>query len=468
MFEKSKYIERRQKLISLVKQGLIVLLGNKEVSLNYPANTYAFRQDSSFLYFIGINIPNIAAIIDVEQNETILYGDNIDIEDVIWMGHLPSMEELASQAGITKVKPYKLLANDLSNALKNNRKIHYTPPYRNANKIFLSEVLQIPLNQIKEKSSPELCKAIALLRSVKDADEIAHLDEIMAYGYEMHVTAMQMAQEGMHEQKIAGAIEGIALQYGARVSFPVILSKHGEILHNHHHNNILHKGDLLLCDAGFESNLGYATDHTRTIPVGGKFLQQQREIYEIVLKANNKVISLCKPGVYYRDIHIAAAKEITEGLKALGLMKGNTDEAVEAGAHALFFPHGLGHMMGLDVHDMEDIGEAYVGYDETIERSQQFGLAYLRLAKKLQTGFVITDEPGIYFIPALIDLWKSERKFEAFINYEKVETYKGFGGIRLEDDLLITETGCRLLGKKRIPIAPEEVEQTVNGICISK
>jgi Xaa-Pro aminopeptidase len=296
---------------------------------------------------------------------------------------------------------------------------------------------------------------------VKDNDEIAHLDEIQQYGYDMHVTAMKMAQEGMHEQKIAGIIEGIALSYGARVSFPVILSKHGEIFHNHHHTNILKKGDLLLCDAGFESNMGYATDNTRTTPVGGTFTQQQREIYDIVLDANNKAFSMAKPGVYYRDVHLLAAKVITEGLISLGLMKGNADEAVAAGAHALFFPHGLGHMMGLDVHDMEDLGENHIGYDNTVQRSEQFGLAYVRLAKKLQPGYVFTDEPGIYFIPALIDFWQHEHKFENFINYSKLSPYLNFGGVRLEDDLLITDNGCRLLGNKRIPITVEEVYKTV-------
>lgn len=461
MFSKSKYVERRQKLISLVKQGVILLMGNKEVSLNYPANTYAFRQDSSFLYFIGLNIPNLAAIIDIDNNDVILYGDDIDIEDVIWMGHIPSIKDLAALSGIEHVKPFDELAKDLEKFSSN--KIHFTPPYRNANKIYISETLKIPITKLKENASVELSKAIVLLRSIKDSDEIAHLDEIMSVGYQMHVTAMKMAHEGMHEQKIAGTIEGIALQYGARVSFPIILSKHGEILHNHHHNNTLKNGDLLLCDAGFESNMGYATDNTRTIPVGGKFTQQQREIYEIVLKANNEAIAMCKPGIYYHDVHLFAAKIIAQGLKDLGLMKGEVDEAVAHGAHALFFPHGLGHMMGLDVHDMEDIGENYVGYDETIQRSNQFGLAYLRLAKKLHPGFVLTVEPGIYFIPALIDKWRAEHKFDQFINYDKVETYKGFGGIRLEDDIVITNTGCRILGNKRIPISPDEVELTVKS-----
>lgn len=463
MFKKEKYSERRKKLTSLLKDGIILILGNKEVPMNYPANTYAFRQDSNFLYFIGLDIPNLAAIIDVDRGETTLYGDDIDIEDIIWMGHLPSIKELAELSAIKNIKSYKTLIDDLKEARQKKRNIHFTPPYRVENKLFISQVLEIPFDSIKEKASVDLCKAIALLRSVKDDEEIAHLDEIMDIAYLMHTTVMKMAQPCTHEQKIAGTIEGIALQYGKRVSFPVILSKHGEILHNHHHNNVLQQGDLLLCDAGFESNVGYATDHTRTIPVGGKFTPIQKDIYTIVLNANNYAISMAKPGLYYRDVHLAAARVIVEGLKSIGLMKGDTDEVIHNGAHALFFPHGLGHMMGLDVHDMEDIGENYVGYDETIQRSSQFGLAYLRLAKKLQPGFVLTVEPGIYFIPALIDLWKSEKKFEQFINYSEVEKLKHFGGIRLEDDIVITANGCRILGKKRIPIDPTEVEDMVNS-----
>ncbi|MCX7863211.1 MAG: M24 family metallopeptidase, partial [Bacteroidales bacterium] len=306
-----------------------------------------------------------------------------------------------------------------------------------------------------------LCRAVALLRSVKEPQEIEHIEQIMDVAYTMHTTAMHMAQEGMWEQTIAGTIEGIALSHGARVSFPVILSKHGEILHNHNHANYLKKGDLLLCDAGFESFEGYATDHTRTIPVGGEFSQQQKEIYQIVLNAQKKAMNMLKPGVFFKDAHIAACMEIAKGLTELGIMKGNYTEAVKNGAHALFFPHGLGHMMGLDVHDMEDIGEQYVGYDETIERSKDFGLAYLRFAKKVQPGYVLTIEPGIYFIPALIDLWKSEKKHADFINYEKVEQYKTFGGIRLEDDVLITNDSYKILGKKRIPIEITDVEQEV-------
>ncbi len=403
MFQKNTYLERRKKLTSLVKDGIILLLGNKESSLNYPANCYPFRQDSSFMYFVCINLPNLAVIINVNNNKTTLYGDDVDINSIIWMGNKPSMKELGELSGIETVKPYNDLFNDVEDFVKKNTTIHFLPPYRDANKILLNQLLNIPFAELKQKASAELCKAVSLLRSVKEQQEIDHIEQIMNVAYKMHTTAMQMAQDGIWEQSIAGTIEGIALQHGARVSFPVILSKHGEILHNHHHDNILKNGDLLLCDAGFESFEGYATDHTRTIPVGGTFTNQQKEIYQIVLNAQKRAIEILKPGVYFRDVHIAACTEIAKGLTELGLMKGDYNEAVKQGAHALFFPHGLGHMMGLDVHDMEDIGEQFVGYDDTIERSKEFGLAYLRFAKKVQPGFVLTVEPGIYFIPALID-----------------------------------------------------------------
>ncbi len=466
MFSKNTYVERRKKLISLVKEGIILLLGNKESSLNYPANCYPFRQDSSFLYFVGLNLPDLAVIISINDGQVTLYGDDVDINDVIWMGSQPSINELASMSGIEKTKPYAALAKDLKDFQSKKTTIHYLPPYRDANKILLNEWLQIPFSELKVNASTELCKAVTMLRSVKEPQEIEHLDRIMDVAYQMHTTAMHMAHEGVWEQTIAGTIEGIALQHGARVSFPVILSKHGEILHNHHHGNVLKKGDLLLCDAGFESFEGYATDHTRTIPVGGEFSLQQKEIYQIVLSAQKKALEMLKPGIYFRDIHIAACIEIARGLTELGIMKGNYNEAVRCGAHALFFPHGLGHMMGLDVHDMEDIGEQYVGYDETIQRSQEFGLAYLRFAKKLQPGYVLTVEPGIYFIPALIDLWKSEKKHVDFINYDKLEQYRHFGGIRLEDDVLITSESYKILGKKRIPIEIHDVEQEVKKIYL--
>ncbi len=301
------------------------------------------------------------------------------------------------------------------------------------------------------------------MRSIKEACEIAEIEKACDIGYKMHTTAMMMAKVGETERNIAGSLEGIANSLGCSPSFPIILSQNGETLHNHDHSQVLKEGRLLLCDAGAESVSHYASDFTRTIPVGGRFTQRQKDIYNIVLAANNKAIEIAKPGIPYIQVHLESAKVIAAGLKELGLMKGDVNEAVINGAHTLFLPHGLGHMMGLDVHDMEDLGENHVGYDDEITRSDQFGTAYVRLGRKLQEGFVITVEPGIYFIPALLEKWKSEMINSAFINFDKVAEYIGFGGIRLEDDILITSKGCRLLGSKRIPITVDEVEKTVLG-----
>jgi Xaa-Pro aminopeptidase len=354
--------------------------------------------------------------------------------------------------------PFSELHEYIKRAVKHGKQIHFTPPYRHDNMLKLEKFLAIRAAELNKHASVELIKAIVDQRSIKEDVEIAHLEEIMDIAYEMHTTAMGMAVDGIYEYEIAGAVEGIALQRNGRVSFPVILSKRGETLHNEYHGNKLANGDLLLCDMGYESPMHYATDHTRTYPVSGKFTQKQKDIYNIVLAANNAVHKEAKPGIPYRDIHMLACRTIAYGLKQLGLMKGNMEDAVTAGAHALFMPHGLGHMMGLDVHDMEDLGENYVGYSDSIKRSSQFGTAYLRLGRELEPGFVITNEPGIYFIPALIDKWEQEGLHKDFIDYKKVNKYREFGGIRLEDDLLITESGCRNLGKERIPIEPDEVE----------
>lgn len=458
MFDKTVYIERRNKLKKAVGKGMILLLGNQEAPMNYPANAYRFRQDSTFLYFFGLDEPGLAAVIDVDQNTETLFGNDIDIDDIIWMGPQESMREKGEKAGIKYTEPYHRLLDFIDNAISQNAVIHYLPPYRAENKICLEKALGIPVADLKENASAELIKAVVALRSVKEEFEIKDMERFMDVGYEMHTTAMKMAKAGIREQEIAGRIEGIALSKGGYVSFPVILSIHGETLHNHCHANILKEGDLLLVDAGAESPMHYATDHTRTIPVGGVFSEKQKGIYQVVLDAQMKAIELAKPGIFYRNVHMASALVIAEGLKALGLMKGDMAKAVELGAHALFFPHGLGHMMGLDVHDMEDLGENLVGYDEEVKRSDIFGTAYLRMGRKLQQGFVITVEPGIYFIPALIDLWKEENRFGEFINYDKVEEYRDFGGIRIEDSILITGQGCRVLGKP-IPKTVKEIEE---------
>ncbi len=459
MFEKEVYTKRRNLLKEKIERGIVLILGNNESPMNYPDNTYHFRQDSTFLYFFGIDHPGLAGVIDIDNNREIIFGDDVSIDHIIWMGPQRSMADRAAEAGITETMPFGKLSSYIEEAANAGRKIHFTPPYRGDNVMLLSDLTGYHHNEVKSKSSVELIKACVDIRSVKEPGEIAELERHMKVAYEMHTTAMKMAHPGVTEQKITGVLEGISMSGGGMVSFPIICSVHGETLHNHYHGNTLKEGDLLLVDAGSESPEHYATDHTRTTPVGGKFTQRQKEVYQIVVDANNNSREATKPGVPYRDAHMVASKTIAAGLKDLGLMKGDVDEAVAAGAHALFFPHGLGHMLGLDVHDMEDYDQVYVGYDDEIRPSDQFGLAYLRLARRLQPNFVITNEPGIYFIPALIDKWRSEKHLEQFINYDKVETYKDFGGIRLEDDILVTKTGCRILGE-RIPIDIEDVEHT--------
>ncbi len=463
MFNKEVYTERRNRLRNKVRNGLILILGNNEASMNYPANTYHYRQDSNFLYFFGLDLPGLAGVIDIDNNEDHIFGNDVDIADIIWMGPQSSLKDNASKVGISKTAPFNDIFSMVDKAVKQGRKVHFLPPYRAENSIMLKNLLGIHTTHVKDYSSIELIKAVVSLRSEKDKYEIEEIEKAVNTGYIMHTTAMKMAREGVYEREIAGAIEGIALLGGGMLSFPVILTIHGETLHNHYHGNKIKNGDLLLVDAGAESQMHYASDHTRTIPVGGKFTQKQREIYEIVLAANNKAIEAIKPEVTYQSIHLLAAKEITIGLKNLGLMKGDVDAAVKAGAHAMFFPHGLGHMMGLDVHDMEDLGEDYVGYDEETSRIDQFGTAYLRMGRRLKPNFVMTSEPGIYFIPALIDKWQSEKINNEFINFDKVNQYKDFGGIRLEDDILVTETGCTNLGEKRIPISVEDVENEMNS-----
>jgi len=461
MFGKEIYISRRKALKNKSLKGIALILGNVDSPMNYTDNTFHFRQDSTFLYFFGLDFPGLAGVIDFDNGEDYLYGNDVDIEDIIWMGPQVPLKENALHAGVENTAPVASLFDFISSAIKQGRKIHFLPPYRGENKLFLQKLLGISALRIQNYPSIELIKAIVDLRSIKEACEIAEIEKACAAGYDMHVTAMKMAKPGVWEQKITGVLEGIANSHGGMVSFPIILTQNGETLHNHNHSKYLQEGKLMLTDAGAETGLHYASDFTRTVPVGGKFTQKQREIYEIVLAANNKATELIRPGITYLSVHLAVAEVIASGLKNVGLMKGDVKEAVKKGAHAMFFPHGLGHMMGLDVHDMEDLGQIYVGYDDEIRPINQFGTAYLRLGRKLQTGFVITNEPGIYFIPALIDKWQSEKINTDFINFEKVNEYRDFGGIRLEDDILVTENGSRILGT-RVPINPEEVEEIVS------
>lgn len=462
MFPKEVYWQRRKQLHLHVDGGLLLFPGNEESAMNYRANTYHYRQDSSFLYFFGFNQPGLTGICDLDSGEDFLYGDDLSIEDIVWEGEKQSMKEKGSMIGVGNIRSAASFSEDVKAAIKSGRKVHILPPYRGDGIIKLSEDLGCSVGEVKGFISESFIKAVVKLRSVKDQYEIKEMEKAADVAYIMHTTAMKMAFPGNFERELAGAIEGISLSHGGPVSFPVILSMDGQILHNHNHENELVEGRMVITDAGAETSLGYASDITRTCPVGGKFSSKQKDIYQIVLDANVNAIKNCAPGMLNRDLHLGAARTIAAGLKDLNLLSGNVDDIVEAGAHALFFPHGLGHMLGLDVHDMEGLGEDYVGYNENIKRSDQFGLAYLRLGRALEPGFVITIEPGLYFIPTLIDIWKKEKKHAEFINYSKVEEYLDFGGVRIEDDVLITDEGYRVLGTP-IPKTIEEVEGTMNG-----
>lgn len=462
MFNKDTYVNRRKSLQSKGLSGIGLILGNAESPMNYKDNTYHFRQDSSFLYFFGLDFPGLIGVLDFDSGEDFLFGNDVDIEDIIWMGPQVTLKENAAKVGIKNTAPFAKAFDMVKKAQQDGRSVHFLPPYRGEGKLLMQELTGISALAVNEKSSLDFIKAVISIREIKEAQEVEEVAKACATGYQMHVAAMRMAQPGTWEQEIAGTIEGIALSGGGMASFPIILSQNGETLHNHDHSQILEEGRLMLTDAGAESLLRYASDFTRTSPVGGRFSQKQRDIYNIVLAANNRATELTKPGSTYLSVHLAAAEVIASGLKELGLMKGDVKEAVANGAHALFFPHGLGHMMGLDVHDMEDLGQIYVGYDEEIQPVDQFGTAYLRLGKRLKPGFVITNEPGCYFIPALIDKWRAEGINKDFINFDKVDEYRDFGGIRLEDDILVTETGSEIIGD-RVPIDPEDVEKVVLG-----
>jgi Xaa-Pro aminopeptidase len=457
MFKSEVYIRRREELRKKIKTGLAVFIGNNEAPMNYPANTYHFRQDSDFLYFFGLDIPGFAGVLDFDSGKDWIFGNDFDMDDIIWMGPQLTVKDLASGCGIVNTASLSKLEETLRTALSKKRKIHFLPPYRGETKMMLGSFLKENPCRMKTGSSPELIRAVVSLRSIKEKVEIEEIEKAVDVAYDMHVTAMKMCRKGIREQEIFGAMERLALVKGAGTSFPIILSINGQTLHNHAHGNILEKGKMMVADAGAETRLHYASDITRTTPVGGKFSQLQKDIYKIVLKANTESIASAGPGISNLELHLKACNIIAGGLKELGLMKGDINEAVAAGAHALFMPHGLGHMMGLDVHDMEALGEDYVGYNKEIKRSKQFGLAFLRFALPFKPGHVFTIEPGCYFIPELIAQWKQEKKFRGYINYGKIDRYMSIGGIRIEDNVLITDKGHKLLGKP-IPKTVKDVE----------
>lgn len=460
MFSKETYVNRRAELKKLVKSGIIILFGNNESPANFPANGYyPFRQDSSFLYYFGPKRDGLVGVIDVDNDKELLIGNDIDIDDIVWYGSVDSVHDMAEHAGVKESAPMKQLQVICDNAMKEKRTIHFLPPYRHDTMIQIFDLLGIHPSKQREAASVELIKAVVKMRSTKEQQEIEEIERACAIGYKMHTTAMRVTKPGVTEKYVGGQVNGIANSYGAMVSFPTIFSQHGEIMHGNPSMAVLESGRLALCDCGGETMEHYCSDNTRTFPVNGKFTQRQLEIYSIVEDCHDLALKISKPGVKYFDVHMDVCRLMTDRLKELGLMMGDTEEAVRAGAHAMFLPHGLGHMMGMDVHDMEGLGQTYVGFDdETRPNLEQFGTNCLRMGRRLEEGFVVTDEPGIYFIPALIDEWRAKGLHKDFINYEKLETYKDFGGIRIEDDILITSDGCRFLGEERIPYHPKDVE----------
>lgn len=460
MFDTATYIRRRNELKKLVKEGIILLFGNNESPANFPNNGYyPFRQDSSFLYYFGLQRDGLVGVIDIDNDRDILIGNDIDIEDIVWYGSVESMNEMRQRCGAHETMPMKALKTICNEALGKHRKIHFLPPYRHDIKILIFDLLGIHPGQQKDAAGMDLIKAVVKMRSTKEEQEIEELERAAVIGYKMHTTAMRLTKPGVTEKFVSGQVDGIAHSYGSMVSFPTIYTQHGEILHGAPSMNILEEGRLVLCDAGAETINNYCSDNTRTMPVNGKFTQQQLEIYSIVEACHDYALKIAKPGMKYADVHFAVCRLMFDRLKELGLAKGDTEEAVKAGAHAIFLPHGLGHMMGMDVHDMENLDQINVGFDEeTRPNLEQFGTNCLRMGRRLEAGFVVTDEPGIYFIPALIDAWKAKGHCKDFLNFDKLEAYKDFGGIRIEDDLLITKDGCRFIGKDRIPYHPKDIE----------
>lgn len=461
MFSRQTYIQRRSSLRQKLGSGLLLFFGNNDAPANYPANAYKFRQDSTFLYYFGQHRDGLVGVIDIDNDKEYLFGNDIDIEDIIWTGFVPSVKDLAEEVGVENsgsMADFEALVKKTS-----KDKVHFLPPYRHDTMIQIADLMGIHPLKTREAASVPFIKAVVDMRAVKSQEEIEEIERAMAIGYEMHTAAMKACKPGVTEKYIGGLLAGIAESYGCKESFQTILTMHGEIFHGDPSLRPLEAGRLMLCDAGAETVNNYCSDNTRVTPISGRFTQKQRDIYSIVEACHDLVIEKAHPGMKWMDMHLDVCRLMTDRLKDLGLMKGNTEDAVQAGAHAMFLQHGLGHMMGMDVHDMEGLGQVYVGFDDEVRPSTQFGTDCLRCGRRIQPGWVLTDEPGIYFIPALIDKWKGEGMHRDFLCYDKIEEYRDFGGIRLEDDILVTETGCRVLGEKMIPYHPDELENYVNS-----
>ena len=460
MFAKETYMQRRALLKKNLGSGVLLFLGNDECGLNYEDNTFRYRQDSTFLYYFGLSCAGLSAIIDIDEDKEIIFGDELSIDAIVWMGSQPTLHEKCERVGVKNLMPSADIVSYLHQCVQKGKAIHYLPPYRPEHKLKLMDWLGIP--PAHQEGSVPFIRAVIAQRNYKSAEEIVEIEKACDVTADMHITAMKVLRPGMYEYEVVAEMNRVAESNNCQLSFATIATINGQTLHNHYHGNKVKPGDLFLIDAGAEVESGYAGDMSSTIPADKKFTTRQREVYEIQNAMHLESVKALRPGIPYMDVYELSARVMVDGMKTLGLMKGNTEDAVREGAHALFYPHGLGHMMGLDVHDMEDLGQIYVGYDDEIRPSSQFGLASLRMGRRLQKGFVITDEPGCYFIPALIDKWKAEKMHTDFLNFDAIEKFKDFGGIRLEDDILITSEGSRFTGEKRIPITIEEVETIMN------
>lgn len=461
MFAKETYISRRAQLKAQVGKGLLLFIGNDESSMNYADNTYTFRQDSTFLYYFGLDQAGLCAVIDIDADKEIIFGNELTIDDIVWMGTQPTLRERCATVGIVETAPMSELANYVSRAAQSGQKVHYLPPYRGDHKLLLQELLGLHPSQQAQGSSVDFIMAVANMRNHKTAEEIAQIEEAVDISVDMHVKAMQMVRPGMKESEVAAAVTEIALSRGWGLSFPVIATINGQTLHNHDHSHTMQEGQMLLLDAGAENNMHYCGDLSSTMPVGQHFTERQSTIYNILYAAHQEAVKALRPGINFRDVHMLTVTKICEGLKGLGLVKGDPAEVANTGAYAMFMPCGLGHMMGLDVHDMENLGEMYVGYGGK-PKSTQFGFKSLRLGRELEPGYVFTVEPGIYFIPELIDKWRAEKQFTDFLCYDEIDKWRDFSGIRNEENYLITPDGARRLGSKVKPMTIEEVESQKN------
>ena len=449
---KETYIRRRAQLKRDMGSGLLLFLGNDEAAMNYADNTYRFRQDSTFFYFFGLDYAGLAAVIDIDEDREIIFGNELTIDDIVWTGTQPSLREMAATVGISDVRPMSELATVVS-----RKSVHFLPPYRGDHRVWLWELTGVEPAAQPSKASVPFIKAIVSQRNYKTDEEIRLIEESVDLSTEMHLAAYRTVRPGIHESEVAAAVEEVACRHGNQLAFPTIATVQGQVLHNHGFIHDLHDGDIFLLDAGAETHSHYAGDLSSSMPVGERFTDRQAEVYNIHLRSFWAAVDKLQPGRPFREAHIAAATEIARGMKELGLMKGDPAEAAEAGAYALFFPCGLGHMVGLDVHDMENLGEQYVGYAEGTQKSTQFGFKSLRLARPLEPGFVFTVEPGIYFIPELMDKWEAEGQFRDFICYDKLKPWRNFTGLRNELNYVMTPTGARLLGTIKKPMSIEEV-----------